>query len=82
MIVVAASMLVFVIAEKCYGRIHFCVCDLLVALTKVNSCFVVLQLAWINDYHKKCRDVIGPELEKSGRQDALSWLLRETEPPV
>jgi len=44
--------------------------------------FSDLQLAWINDYHQKCRDVIGPELEKSGRHDALSWLQRETKPLV
>ena len=43
---------------------------------------IVVQLAWLNDYHKKCRDVVGAELEKSGRHDALSWLQRETEPLV
>jgi len=50
--------------------------------TEVNSCLAILQLSWINNYHKRCRDVIGPELEQSGRQDALSWLQRETEPIV
>jgi len=48
----------------------------------MTSYDAVLQLAWVNDYHKKCRDIIGPELEKSGRLDALSWLQRETEPLV
>jgi len=44
--------------------------------------FSFVQLGWINDYHKKCRDIVGPELEKSGQHDALSWLQRETEPLV
>ena len=48
----------------------------------MTSYDAVLQLAWVNVYHKKCRDIIGPELEKSGRLDALSWLQRETEPLV
>uniref|UniRef100_A0A8C6XS26 X-prolyl aminopeptidase 1 n=1 Tax=Naja naja TaxID=35670 RepID=A0A8C6XS26_NAJNA len=35
---------------------------------------------WLNDYHRKCREVIGPELEQQGRHGALQWLIRETEP--
>ncbi|XP_030058638.1 LOW QUALITY PROTEIN: xaa-Pro aminopeptidase 1-like [Microcaecilia unicolor] len=35
---------------------------------------------WVNSYHQKCRDVVGPELEKQGRLDALQWLVRETQP--
>ncbi|XP_060097682.1 xaa-Pro aminopeptidase 1 [Heteronotia binoei] len=35
---------------------------------------------WVNDYHKKCREVIGAELERQGRHEALQWLIRETEP--
>jgi Xaa-Pro aminopeptidase len=38
------------------------------------------ELAWLNDYHQKCRDIIGPELQKSGRVTAYDWLLRETTP--
>lgn len=48
----------------------------------VKDLLTAEELAWINNYHKKCRDVIGPELEKSGRQDALRWLQRETEPLI
>ncbi|KAM9232016.1 xaa-Pro aminopeptidase 1 isoform 3-T3 [Leptosomus discolor] len=35
---------------------------------------------WVNDYHQKCREVIGAELERQGRHEALQWLVRETEP--
>ncbi|XP_063289686.1 xaa-Pro aminopeptidase 1 isoform X2 [Pelobates fuscus] len=38
------------------------------------------EVEWVNTYHKKCRDVIGAELEKQGRLDALRWLIRETQP--
>ncbi|XP_077205793.1 xaa-Pro aminopeptidase 1 [Paroedura picta] len=35
---------------------------------------------WMNDYHKKCREVIGAELKRQGRHEALQWLIKETEP--
>lgn len=35
---------------------------------------------WVNDYHRKCREVIGAELKSQGRHEALQWLIRETEP--
>ncbi|NWQ74600.1 XPP1 aminopeptidase, partial [Columbina picui] len=35
---------------------------------------------WVNNYHEKCREVIGAELERQGRHEALQWLIRETEP--
>lgn len=34
----------------------------------------------INGYHQKCRDVVGPLLEKQGHKEAKEWLWRETEP--
>ncbi|KAF1464631.1 Xaa-Pro aminopeptidase 1, partial [Pygoscelis antarcticus] len=37
---------------------------------------------WVNDYHRKCREVIGAELERQGRHEALRWLIQETEPLV
>uniref|UniRef100_A0A671Q9Z2 Xaa-Pro aminopeptidase 1 n=1 Tax=Sinocyclocheilus anshuiensis TaxID=1608454 RepID=A0A671Q9Z2_9TELE len=37
---------------------------------------------WVNDYHKKCRETIGAELERQGRKEALDWLIRETQPIV
>ncbi|OBS76413.1 hypothetical protein A6R68_17136 [Neotoma lepida] len=35
---------------------------------------------WLNSYHQTCREVIGKELQIQGRQEALEWLIRETEP--
>ncbi|XP_029466206.1 xaa-Pro aminopeptidase 1 [Rhinatrema bivittatum] len=35
---------------------------------------------WVNSYHQKCRDVVGPELKKQGRLESLQWLIRETQP--
>uniref|UniRef100_A0A8C9Z1G5 X-prolyl aminopeptidase (aminopeptidase P) 1, soluble n=1 Tax=Sander lucioperca TaxID=283035 RepID=A0A8C9Z1G5_SANLU len=37
---------------------------------------------WVNEYHRKCREVIGAELERQGRKEALEWLMRETQPVV
>ncbi|KAF1504413.1 Xaa-Pro aminopeptidase 1, partial [Megadyptes antipodes antipodes] len=37
---------------------------------------------WVNDYHQKCREVIGAELERQGRYEALRWLIQETEPLI
>lgn len=39
----------------------------------------VLQRDWVNEYHRKCREVVGAELERQGRKDALEWLIRETQ---
>ncbi|KAJ6669047.1 hypothetical protein lerEdw1_007856 [Lerista edwardsae] len=35
---------------------------------------------WLNNYHQKCREVVGAELERQGRHEALQWLILETEP--
>ncbi|XP_038677780.1 xaa-Pro aminopeptidase 1 isoform X1 [Scyliorhinus canicula] len=35
---------------------------------------------WINLYHQTCREVIGAELEKQGRLQALQWLIKEAQP--
>ncbi|XP_048406729.1 xaa-Pro aminopeptidase 1 [Stegostoma tigrinum] len=37
---------------------------------------------WINNYHRLCREVIGAELEKQGRLEALQWLVKATQPIV
>lgn len=34
----------------------------------------------LNAYHLKCRDIVGPLLEKQGQAEAKTWLWRETEP--
>lgn len=33
----------------------------------------------LNDYHQKCRDLVGPLLEEQGQVEAKEWLWRETE---
>lgn len=38
------------------------------------------EIGQLNSYHKKCRDVVGPILEKKGLVEAKDWLYRETEP--
>lgn len=38
------------------------------------------QRDWVNEYHRKCREVVGAELERQGRKEALEWLTRETQP--
>uniref|UniRef100_H3AJ55 Xaa-Pro aminopeptidase 1 n=1 Tax=Latimeria chalumnae TaxID=7897 RepID=H3AJ55_LATCH len=35
---------------------------------------------WVNKYHKTCREVVGAELEKQERKEALQWLMRATQP--
>ncbi|MBN3297236.1 XPP1 aminopeptidase, partial [Amia calva] len=35
---------------------------------------------WLNEYHRMCREVVGAELERQGRKEALDWLFRETQP--
>lgn len=42
----------------------------------------LLQRDWVNEYHRKCREVVGAELERQGRQEALDWLIRESQPII
>lgn len=44
--------------------------------------FSVVQRDWVNEYNRKCRDVIGAEMQRQGRKEALDWLIRETQPIV
>lgn len=37
------------------------------------------EIDWLNDYHDKCRRVVGVYLEKSGKQEVKQWLDKETE---
>lgn len=34
----------------------------------------------LNDYHQKCRKILGPLLDQQGQTEAKEWLWRETEP--
>ncbi|RZC33721.1 Peptidase M24 and/or Creatinase N domain containing protein [Asbolus verrucosus] len=38
------------------------------------------EIAYLNDYHKQCRDLLGPVLETQGHLEAKEWLWKETEP--
>ena len=38
------------------------------------------EIDYINTYHQKCRDIIGPLLDETKYQGAKAWLWRETEP--
>jgi Xaa-Pro aminopeptidase len=40
---------------------------------------LLYQENWLNDYHTKCRDVVGAELKRQGKKDAYDWLMRETQ---
>lgn len=57
-----------------------------VSLVPIQRKMIVVELLtkeeieYINDYHKKCRDVVGPILKKQSKEEGLQWLLRETEP--
>ncbi|XP_062520265.1 xaa-Pro aminopeptidase 1-like [Corticium candelabrum] len=36
------------------------------------------ELEWLNSYHTTCREKVGEELKRQGKQDVLKWLERET----
>lgn len=38
------------------------------------------ELNWLNSYHAKCTELIGPELKKAGQNDVYEWLLEQTKP--
>ncbi|XP_068699462.1 xaa-Pro aminopeptidase 1-like isoform X1 [Montipora foliosa] len=38
------------------------------------------QVDWLNEYHRRTREVTGQELKKQGKKEAFEWLWRETEP--
>lgn len=38
------------------------------------------QIEYLNDYNKKVRDHVGPELKKQGKSEAYDWMMKKTEP--
>jgi len=46
----------------------------------VPSLLTADEIAYLNAYHKTCRDTIGPILKERNFHSAYSWLIRETEP--
>ncbi|XP_078001420.1 xaa-Pro aminopeptidase 1-like isoform X2 [Glandiceps talaboti] len=41
--------------------------------------FEAPQLKWLNEYHQKVRDIVGPRLQEKNK-DAYDWMIRQTEP--
>lgn len=39
-----------------------------------------LQVSYLNDYNKKVRDIVGPELKRQGKTEGYSWMMKKTEP--
>ncbi|KAI5740276.1 hypothetical protein M8J76_002331 [Diaphorina citri] len=37
-------------------------------------------IKFLNDFHKECRDTVGPLLKRQGQNEAYEWLIRQTEP--
>ncbi|KAG8430555.1 hypothetical protein GDO86_020396 [Hymenochirus boettgeri] len=64
------------------GSLTFTPITLVPIQTKMINTDLLTQteVDWLNLYHKQCREVVGSELEKQGRQDALQWLIKETHP--
>lgn len=38
------------------------------------------EISYINSYHQKCRDMVGPLLRSMGKKEGLNWLIKETNP--
>ena len=38
------------------------------------------EINYINQYHQKCRDMVGPLLLSMGKTDGYNWLVKETTP--
>ena len=38
------------------------------------------ELKWLNNYHSKCAEIVGPELEKLNKLKVRDWLLEQTKP--
>jgi len=38
------------------------------------------EINYINNYHQKCRDMVGPLLRSMGKKDGLKWLIKESNP--
>lgn len=53
---------------------------LLIQIYINSNLFLVLQVNWINDYHTQVRDEVGAELKRQGKQEALKWMMKETQP--
>lgn len=48
-------------------------------LIDVNTLSLKARL-WVNNYHKKCLEIVGKRLEQLGKTEALEWLKENTSP--
>ena len=39
---------------------------------------IILQIRWINNYNRRIRDEVGPELKRRLKMDAFNWMLKKT----
>ena len=39
-----------------------------------------LQIEWLNNYHKQCREKVGKMLKDQGKDEVYDWLVEITEP--
>jgi len=46
----------------------------------VPSLLTQAEINYINQYHQKCRDMVGPLLKRMGKKDGLNWMMKETSP--
>ncbi|CAB3364597.1 Hypothetical predicted protein [Cloeon dipterum] len=46
----------------------------------VKSLLTTEEINYINEYHAKCLELVGPLLQKGNHHEALQWLQRETQP--
>jgi Xaa-Pro aminopeptidase len=38
------------------------------------------ELKWLNDYHRKCEEIIGNELKKLNKLNVYNWLVEQCKP--
>ena len=36
-----------------------------------------LQIKYLNDYHKMCREIVGPELQRQGETAGYDWMMKK-----
>ncbi|KAJ8920725.1 hypothetical protein NQ315_004864 [Exocentrus adspersus] len=68
-----------------FNNTGFLTFDFVTLVPKIIKLVVVdmlteVEIKYLNEYHQKCRDIVGPVLQKQGQQDALKWLIKETQP--
>ena len=54
----------------------YCKIRTLIMLLQLFDC--VFQIDWLNNYHEKCREIVGAELKRQGKKEALEYLMRES----